>query len=110
MNERVRVLYTFPNRLGADRICYTAWKQVAGLAAVGAEVLVLPASLSRPLPESVRVWPTLAMGKLRLPYRLLGVFRTIALHDRIVAHRLKNLLGQVDIIHTWPLGALRTLR
>jgi hypothetical protein len=54
-NGRGRVLYSFPNRLGAGRICYTAWKQVAGLAAAGAEMLVLPTSLSRSLPHSVRV-------------------------------------------------------
>ena len=108
--ERVRVLYSFPNRLGADRICYTAWKQVCGLAAAGADALVFPGSLSRPLPRCVRVRPTLAAGKLRLPYRLLGVFRTVALHDSIVAHRLKRLVGQVDIVHTWPLGALQTLK
>jgi glycosyltransferase involved in cell wall biosynthesis len=109
-NQRVRVLYSFPNRLGADRICYTAWNQVRGLAVAGAEMLVLPASLSRPLPRSVRVWPTLAVGKLRLPYRLLGVFRTVALHDKIVARRLERLAGQIDIVHTWPLGALQTLK
>lgn len=109
-NERVRVLYSFPNRLGADRICHTAWKQVCGLAAAGAEMLVFPASLSRPLPQSVRVWPTLAVGKVRLPYRLLGVFRTVAFHDKIVARRLEKLVGQIDIVHTWPLGARQTLK
>lgn len=109
-NERVRVLYSFPNRLGADRICYTAWKQVNGLAEAGGDLLVFAASLSRPLPRSVRVWPTLAAWKLRLPYRLFGVFRTVALHDQIVARRLESLAGQIDIVHTWPLGALQTLK
>lgn len=108
--SRVRVLYSFPNRIGADRICYTAWKQVSGLAAAGADMLVFPASVSRPLPKSVRVCSTLAAGSLRLPYRLLGVFRTIALHDRIVARRLESLAEQIDIVHTWPLGALQTLK
>ena len=37
---RVRVLYSFPHKLGAERICYTAWQQVNGLAAAGADVLV----------------------------------------------------------------------
>lgn len=109
-NERVRVLYSFPNRLGADRICYTAWNQVSGLAAAGAQMLVFPASLSRPLPHGVTVWPTLTVAKLRLPYRLLGVFRTVALHDQIVARRLERLAGQIDIVHTWPLGAVQTLK
>jgi len=37
---RVRVVYSFPLRLGADRICYTAWQQVNGLAAAGADLVV----------------------------------------------------------------------
>jgi glycosyltransferase involved in cell wall biosynthesis len=109
-NDGVRVLYSFPNRLGADRICYIAWQQVNGLAAAGAEVLAMPASISRPVPQGVVVKPTLARGKVRIPYRLLGTMRAVALHDRIVARRLAKLVGQIDIIHTWPLGALETLK
>lgn len=107
--ERVRVLYSFPLRLGADRICYTAWQQVNGLAAAGAELLVFPASLGRPVPSNVRVAPTLARGSLRVPYKVIGTMRAVALHDRIVARRIQKLAGKIDIIHTWPLGALRTL-
>ena len=109
-NKPVRVLYSFPNKLGADRICYTAWQQVNGLAAAGAELLVFPGALHRPVPDGVRVRPTLARGRLRIPYRLVGPLRACALHDHIVARRLESLVGQVDVIHTWPLGALETLR
>ena len=108
--DPVRVLYSFPHKLGADRICYTAWQQVSGLASAGAELLVFPGALSRALPAGVRVNPTLARGKIRIPYKLLGSRRTFVLHDAIIAHRLRKLVGQVDIVHTWPLGALRTLR
>jgi glycosyltransferase involved in cell wall biosynthesis len=108
-NERVRVLYSFPLRLGADRVCYTAWQQVNGLAAAGADVLVFPASMAKPI-SGVRVSPTLARGNVRLPYRLLGTMRAVAMHDRIVARRIEKLAGQIDIIHTWPLGALETLK
>lgn len=108
-SDRVRVLYSFPLKLGADRICYTAWQQVNGLAAAGAELLVFPGSLSRPVPPGVRVRPTLARGRVRIPYKLLGTMRTVALHDHIVARRLEKLAGQIDIVHTWPLGALETL-
>ena len=38
-NRPIRVLYSFPHKIGAGRICYTAWQQVAGLAAAGADVL-----------------------------------------------------------------------
>lgn len=109
-NECVRVLYSFPLRLGADRICYTAWQQVNGLAAAGADLLVFPASLGRAVPAGVRVWPTLARGRFRLPYRLVGTMRAVAMHDRIVARRIQKLVGQIDIIHTWNTGALETLR
>lgn len=109
-NKPIRVLYSFPLRLGADRICYTAWQQVNGLAAAGADLLVMPASLARPVPSGVRVSPTLARGKVRLPYRLVGTMRAVAMHDRIVARRIENLAGQIDIIHVWNTGALETLK
>ena len=108
--ERVRVLYSFPLRLGADRVCYTAWQQVNGLTAAGANLLIMPASLARPIPKGAVVAPTLARGQLRIPYRVLGTMRAVALHDRVVAQRLRKLAGQIDIIHTWPLGALHTLK
>jgi|SRR5208282_1667215 D-inositol-3-phosphate glycosyltransferase len=109
-NERVRVLFSFPLRLGADRICTTALYQVNGLAAAGADVLVFPASISRPVHPGVKVSPTLAKGRLRLPYKIVGTMRACAWHDQIVARRLEKLVGQIDIIHTWPLGALQTLK
>ena len=109
-NERVRVLYSFPLRLGADRICGIAWEQVNGLAAAGAEVLAAPASILKPVHSSVQVSPTLEVGRARLPYRIVGTSRAVALHDRIVARRLPKLVGKIDIIHTWPTGALETLK
>ena len=108
--KRVRVVYSFPLRLGADRICYTAWQQVNGLATAGADLLVFPASLGRPVPSGVRVSPTLAWGKFRLPYRVVGTARAVAMHDRIVARRIEKLKGQIDIIHAWPTGSLETLK
>lgn len=109
-SQSIRVLYSFPHKLGADRICTTAWYQVNGLVQEGAEVLVCPGALSRPLPEGVTIKPTLAWGKLRIPYKILGSMRAFSLHDYIVSQRLEKLAGQIDIVHTWPLGALRTLK
>ncbi len=109
-NKCVRVLYSFPLRLGASRVCYTAWQQVNGLAAAGATLIAFPASLGRPVPAAVRVDATLEWGKVRLPYRLVGTARAVALHDGIVARRLEKLVGRIDIIHTWPTGALETLK
>lgn len=109
-NTQVRVLYSFPHKLGADRICYTAWQQVNGLASAGADLLVFPGALHKPVPSGVKVRPTLARGKLRIPYKLLGSMNAFALHDWIVSRRVEELVGQIDIIHTWPLGALETLK
>ena len=108
--DPIRVLYSFPHKLGAARICYTAWQQVNGLASAGAEVTVFPGVLQRSLAESVTVRPTLAWGKLRIPYQALGTMRALALHDHIVARRLKGMAGQIDIVHTWPDAALETIK
>lgn len=107
--NRIRVLYSFPNKLGAGQICYTAWQQVNGLHAAGADVLVCPGSICRPVPAGVTLRPTLSRRKVRIPYRLLGGNRAYALHDYVVARRIAKLAGQIDIIHTWPRGARRTI-
>jgi glycosyltransferase involved in cell wall biosynthesis len=109
-SDRVRVLYSFPHKLGADRICYTAWEQVKGIAAAGADVLLFAGVLSRPVPDSVTTHTTLARGKLRIPYKLLGRGRALALHDHIVARKLEKLAGQVDVVHVWPCAALETIK
>jgi len=106
----MRVLYSFPHKLGADRICYTAWQQVRGLTFAGVDVLLFPGVLSRPVPDLVEVHPTLARGRLRLPYKLVGKLRALALHDVIVARRLKKLAGQIDVVHLWPCAALETIK
>ena len=106
----LKVLYSFPHKLGAERICYTAWQQCKGLAAAGAKLLIMPGVLHRPVASDVLVQPTLAYGPLRISYRLLGRIRSCALHDAVVARRLEKLADQIDIIHTWPLGAEKTLR
>ena len=105
----MRVLYSFPHKLGASRICYTAWQQVNGLAAAGADVLVCPGVLQRPVPANVRVWPTLSRGRLRISYKVVGTMRALSWHDRIVARRLERLKGKIDIVHAWPDAALETL-
>src|SRR5262245_31770480 len=108
--KKIRVLYSFPHKLGASRICYTAWEQVRGIVQAGAHVLAFPGVLHRPVPGLTEVVPTLARGKLRIPYKVLGRIRACKLHDYIVARRLERLAGEVDIVHAWPLGSLRTLQ
>src|SRR5258705_11992066 len=106
----IRALYSFPHKLGADRICYTAWQQLDGLSKAGVEVLAIAGALQRAVPPGVTAKTTLARGKIRLPYKVLGGMRTFALHDWLVAKQLEGLQDKIDIIHTWPLGARRTLQ
>src|SRR4029434_8384218 len=87
-----------------------AWHQAAGAAQAGADLLVMPGSVHRPLPDGVRVRPPLARGKLRVPYKALGRARALQLHDRLVARALPGLKDQIDVVHTWPMGARETLR
>ena len=82
---KIWILYSLPHKLGADRICYIAWQQVNCLAAAGADLLVFPGVLNKNVPENVRVWPTLAWGKARISYKLLGTMCACALHDYMVS-------------------------
>ena len=105
----LRVLYSFPHRIGAGRIALTAWHQAAGASVAGADVRVDAASFTVPLPETVASHTTLSPFGLRVPFRVVGDMRMFALHDRIVARRLRSLSGEVDLVHAWPLGARDTL-
>lgn len=112
VKKQIRVLYSFPHKLGSDRICNTAWQQVNGLAAAGADMTVFPGVLDKPFSEQlgIRFRPTLAKGNYRIPYKLLGRMRALKLHDYIVSKRLEKMAGAVDVVHAWPMGALETLK
>jgi glycosyltransferase involved in cell wall biosynthesis len=106
----MRVLYSFPHRIGASRICTTAWYQVAGVAATGVDVVAAVGSVARPLPNSVKVVETLARGRVKIPYRAVGSRRMFAAHDHLVARWLRRHRDEIDLVHVWPSGALETLR
>ncbi len=108
--KKIRVLHSFPHRLGMGRICTTAWYEIDGATAAGAEMLVMAGDSVRPFPRPVHVKTTLSRGRLRIPYRLLGTRNACALHDWLVARKLPSLEGRVDVIHAWPLGALETTK
>ena len=106
----IRVLQSFPHKIGAARICTTAWHQAAGAADAGAELTLYTGVVHRPLPASITIHTTLARGRLRIPYKVIGPLRALALHDRLVARALPRLAGDIDVVHTWPLAARETLR
>jgi glycosyltransferase involved in cell wall biosynthesis len=106
----MRVLYSFPHRIGASRICRTAWYLVAGVASAGVDVVAAVGSVARPLPDSVEVVETLARGRVKIPYRAVGSMRMFAIHDHLVARWLRRHREEIDLVHVWPSGALETLR
>ena len=106
----LRVLHSFPHRLGKPRICTTAWYEIDSVAAAGGEMLVFAGDSVRPFQRPVSVRTTLSHGRLRIPYRIVGALRACALHDWLVAQQLPKLVAKVDIIHAWPLGALNTIK
>lgn len=108
--KRLRVLYSFPHRIGAGRICNTALNQVSGIHQAGCKVLLFTGSVARPLPIGVEVRKTLGIGDLRLPVRLVGRALACKLHDLRVASWIKKHPTEIDLVHCWPLGSLRTLR
>lgn len=109
-NRPLRVLYSFPLKIGDSGVCYAAWQHVKGLHDAGAEVTVFAGVLHKPLPDGIRVRTTLSRGKVRIPYKLLGRVRSPKLHDWIVARRLRKMAGQFDIVHGFAMASLETMR
>ena len=106
----VRVLYSFPHKLGGGRICTTAWHQVEGASLAGAKVTAMAGSQVKPLNAGVRVKKTLAVGKLRVPYRLIGRDIACNWHDTVTSMWLDANHRDIDVVHGWPLSSLKTIR
>lgn len=106
----VRVLYSFPNRIGVTGIGNIAWQHVQGLIQEGSELYVFCGSCERPFEGCHTMVETLRPLGVRIPYRLFGDDRARALHDLRVARVIASGRFDVDIVHCWPLGALRTLK
>jgi glycosyltransferase involved in cell wall biosynthesis len=105
-----RVLYSFPYRIGAQRICATAGHQVAGTAESGIRMTVLTGSIGRELPTSVTTKTTLAAGRFRVPIRILGHKIICDAHDWITSRWLERHASQIDVVHGWPMASLRTIK
>jgi glycosyltransferase involved in cell wall biosynthesis len=105
----MRILYSFPHALGAPGIGTTAVNQVLGLLQRHNDVRVISASIHKnsTFPEA-RVATTMVVGGIRIPHKVLGLDRTMALHDRRVARYLKTHTSDFDVVHCWPGAALHT--
>ncbi|ANP74093.1 Glycosyl transferase group 1 [Cryobacterium arcticum] len=106
----MRLLYSFPHSLDRPGIALTARQQVLGLARLGVQVELFATSIGAlELPPGVTVHTTLSVGALRVPHRALGVQRAYDYHDAVVSHWLSRHGSDIDIVHAWPRGCLRTL-
>ena len=106
----LRVLYSFPFRLGAGRICDTAWHQVAGASMNGTDITVSAGSIGRPFPGHVRVNKTCSLGPLRIPNRVVATSYICRLHDWLTARWLERNSADIDLVHGWPLSSLQTMK
>jgi len=107
---QLRILYSFPLRIGTVGIGMTGWHQVGGLIAQGVRVHLYAGSCEKDLNGLRTLRQTMVVCGVKLPYRLIGHRRVLMLHDKIVAISLRQLDDKIDIIHCWPSGALETLR
>jgi glycosyltransferase involved in cell wall biosynthesis len=111
MGRQLRVLLSFPGRIGTPGIGSIGWHQATGLARAGAEIHVACGSAERTMPGVRLACETMRIPRgPKIPYRLVGRERAAALHDRQVARFLRRHPDGFDVVHAWPAGAELTLQ
>lgn len=83
---------------------------MAGASRAGIKITVLTGSVGRLLPKAVKVYCTLSLGPLRIPYKIVGRSAACCLHDRRTAAWLRRHAKEIDLVHAWPLASLETIR
>ena len=106
----MRRLYSFPHAIGAPGIGTTAIQQVRGLLDRGHQVTVIAASIHASAMSLPVAFRTMVFGGVRMPHRVLGMDRTMALHDRRVAAHIHRNPSSYDVIHCWPGATIHTSR
>ncbi len=81
-----------------------------GASLAGAEITAISGSQVKPVNRTVRVKTTLAVGRFRVPYKLIGRDLACHWHDLATSRWLDAHHREVDVVHGWPLGSLRTIR
>jgi glycosyltransferase involved in cell wall biosynthesis len=106
--RRLRILYSFPDTIGAPGIGVIALNHVRGLVERGHEVVVACTYAQTPLGEETEVIETLNVAGRRVPHRALGRARAYRRHDRIAARTVSSRAGSFDVVHCWPRASLAT--
>jgi glycosyltransferase involved in cell wall biosynthesis len=106
----MRVLYSFPDAVGKPGIGWVAFHQVRGLVDAGVEVILFCTSMHSgfELRRTRHLVTTMAIARMRLPHRALGIDRSFRYHDWRVARALGGLTDGVDLIHCWPRAVIRS--
>jgi glycosyltransferase involved in cell wall biosynthesis len=104
----MRILYSFPHAIGAPGIGTTAIQQVKGLIGRGQDVTVMAASIHPNANALPHLAKTMVFAGVRVPHRVLGIDRTMALHDARVAAHLRRNPDAYEVVHSWPGATLRT--
>ena len=102
----LRILYSFPDTLGAPGIGVAARHHTEQLARLGLEVHVYCTAVEGPPPVVHHLVTTLTVAGQRVPHRALGRRRAYRYHDRRVAWALRRAAGQIDVAHLWPRATL----
>jgi glycosyltransferase involved in cell wall biosynthesis len=108
----LHVLYSFPDTLGKAGIGLAAFHEVQGVVNEGADVSLYCTSIAPGFSlEGMRdAVTTMVAGGRRIPHRALGIERAYRYHDWRVARALALLGAEVDLVHTWPRGVLKTAK
>jgi D-inositol-3-phosphate glycosyltransferase len=102
----LRILYSFPDTLGAPGIGVAARHHTEQLARIGHEVHVYCTAVAGPPPVVHSLVTTLTLAGRRVPHRALGRQRAYRYHDRRVAWALRRAAGNIDVAHVWPRATL----
>ncbi len=103
----MRIIYSFPNRIGAPGIGTTAFEQVRSLDDLGVHVQSFCTSMARPTQNCTT---TLSILGRRIPHSLFGVYQAHLIHDLIVATFILSTKQNWDALHSWPIGSLWSIR
>lgn len=102
----LRILYSFPDTLGAPGIGVAARHHTEQLALLGHEVHVYCTAVKGTPPVVHQLVTTLTLAGRRIRHRALGRQRAYRYHDRRVSWALRRAAGQIDVAHLWPRATL----
>jgi D-inositol-3-phosphate glycosyltransferase len=104
----LKILYSFPARLGAGAVGVAAAQTIRLLAKAGHDVEVFCGAGSELIP-GVRATDTRWTGGIYLPQKIVGATLLRLLHDRVLANQIRASAVKPDVLHVWPLSGLWSL-